>query len=86
MKLFGIMKGQLTTGAEKDCAPKLGVTVGSASVKYYPASAAKSCDQCRYQEGRHYCLFHSVTLKNMDTIRCHSFAYLQNIRNLPRDE
>ena len=29
-----------------------------------------SCDTCRHQEGRHYCLLHSITLKNMDTIRC----------------
>lgn len=44
----------------------------------WPASAAKSCDECRYQEGRHYCLLHTVTLKNMDTIRCHDFVYKPN--------
>lgn len=29
-----------------------------------------SCDFCDSQEGNHYCLYHSITLKNMDTIKC----------------
>ncbi len=34
------------------------------------AKWVNSCDTCRHQEGRHYCLMHSITMKNMDTIRC----------------
>lgn len=30
----------------------------------------RSCDTCRYQEGRHYCLRHGMQVKNMDTVRC----------------
>lgn len=30
----------------------------------------KSCDNCRHQEGRHYCLFHGESVKNMDIFRC----------------
>lgn len=29
-----------------------------------------SCDFCSHQEGRHYCLLHSWTVKNMDMLRC----------------
>lgn len=29
-----------------------------------------SCDFCQDQEGRHYCLLHGVTAKNMDTVKC----------------
>ncbi|MFA5187545.1 MAG: hypothetical protein WC551_13785 [Patescibacteria group bacterium] len=30
-----------------------------------------SCDYCASQEdGGHYCLLHSRTMKNMDTLRC----------------
>ncbi len=30
----------------------------------------KTCDDCRYQEGRHYCLLLSFSMKNMDLKRC----------------
>lgn len=36
----------------------------------YPACWILSCDTCRYQEGRHYCLLHGKPMKNMDTITC----------------
>jgi hypothetical protein len=29
-----------------------------------------SCDFCDSQEGRHYCLLHGVSFKNMDIQRC----------------
>ncbi len=29
-----------------------------------------SCDFCRSQEGRHHCLLHGRTLKNMDLLTC----------------
>ena len=34
------------------------------------ATKFKSCDTCQCQEDRHYCLLHSILLKNMDTKRC----------------
>ena len=33
------------------------------------------CDDCNYQEDRHYCLLHSVQVKNMDIMRCDDFMY-----------
>ena len=44
------------------------------------ATWEESCDECAYQEARHYCLLHSVSVKNMDTVRCDSFRckYSQN--------
>jgi hypothetical protein len=39
------------------------------------ATAGKCCDECRHQEGRHYCLLHGVTVKNMDALRCRDFGY-----------
>jgi hypothetical protein len=62
---------------QNQATPALAVAPCSAP-RLYPATAAKGCDVCRYQEGRHYCLLHSVTLKNMDTIRCHDFCYWPN--------
>lgn len=45
------------------------------TVEYLYATETKSCDLCRHQEeGRHYCLLHSVTVKNMDAYRCRDFA------------
>lgn len=35
-----------------------------------PAHDCRSCDTCDSQEGRHYCLLHTETIKNMDTVRC----------------
>lgn len=35
--------------------------------------AQLSCDDCKWQEGRHYCLLHSTTMKNMDIHRCDDF-------------
>lgn len=29
-----------------------------------------TCDDCVCQEGRHYCLLHTRTVKNMDLMRC----------------
>jgi len=34
----------------------------------------RTCDDCVAQEGRHYCLFLSRTIKNMDLMRCDSFV------------
>lgn len=33
----------------------------------------KLCDNCIYQEGNHYCLLHSVSVKNMDIVACKDF-------------
>jgi len=30
----------------------------------------ESCDTCDSQEGSHYCLLHSIQIKNMDLMRC----------------
>ncbi len=38
----------------------------------------KSCDNCFYQEGRHYCLLMSEPVKNMDTLRCDDWKERQN--------
>lgn len=32
-----------------------------------------ACDDCQSQEGRHYCLLHAMTVKNMDIMRCEDF-------------
>lgn len=29
-----------------------------------------SCDYCKFQEGRHYCILHSTHIKNMDMLKC----------------
>lgn len=39
-----------------------------------PARWLDSCDWCSFQEGKHYCLRHSLTVKNMDTVRCAQFV------------
>lgn len=41
------------------------------------ATATKSCDSCDSQEGRHYCLLHSIQIKNMDTVRCKDWSEKQ---------
>ena len=33
-----------------------------------------TCDDCDNQEGRHYCLLHSRTVKNMDLMRCEEYC------------
>jgi hypothetical protein len=36
-----------------------------------PHEGDKSCDSCRSQEeGLHYCLLHSMPVKNMDIVKC----------------
>ena len=32
-----------------------------------------TCDDCQSQEGRHYCLLHTITVKNMDIMRCEDY-------------
>ena len=32
-----------------------------------------TCDWCESQEGSHYCLLHSIFIKNMDLNRCNDF-------------
>ena len=60
-------------------------STGGSAVMLYDASASKSCDECASQEGRHYCLLHGITLKNMDTIRCRDFSYRKpNVQAEPR--
>jgi len=34
-----------------------------------------TCDDCVYQEDRHYCLLHSIQVKNMDIMRCGDFEW-----------
>ncbi len=34
----------------------------------------KSCDFCRHQEGKHYCLLHDMIVKNMDIFRCEDWC------------
>ncbi|MBU0676608.1 MAG: hypothetical protein KJ626_00695 [Verrucomicrobia bacterium] len=34
------------------------------------ATGYKRCDTCESQEDRHYCLLHSLQIKNMDTLVC----------------
>lgn len=49
-----------------------------------------SCDACLYQEdGRHYCLKHSITIKNMDIVRCNNWIFKEdpdNYRHSPTQE
>jgi len=39
-----------------------------------PKSCLERCDTCASQEGTHYCLLHTQTLKNMDITVCDSWA------------
>lgn len=32
-----------------------------------------TCDDCQSQEGRHYCLLHTIQVKNMDIMRCEDY-------------
>jgi hypothetical protein len=34
-----------------------------------------TCDDCASQEGRHYCLLHSIQIKNMGLMRCDEFMW-----------
>ena len=44
---------------------------GSAGTPVRSKGWLDSCDHCSNQEdGGHYCLMHSRTMKNMDTLRC----------------
>ncbi len=52
-------------------------------VRVRPAKWEESCDQCRHQEGRHYCLFHATVLKNMDTIRCDEWQERRGMNQVP---
>jgi len=36
----------------------------------HEATEEKSCDTCDAQEDRHYCLIHSVEIKNMELVYC----------------
>lgn len=38
------------------------------------ATDEKSCDTCDFQEGRHYCLLHTMQIKNMDMVRCKNWS------------
>lgn len=42
-------------------------------MKLRPSKWDNSCDNCTHQEGRHYCLILSKTIKNMDTVSCEAF-------------
>jgi hypothetical protein len=46
----------------------------------------RTCDDCNNQEeGKHYCLLHSITVKNMDIMRCEDFEYnFYNVLHQPR--
>ena len=35
----------------------------------------RTCDTCDSQEDSHYCLLHSVMVKNMDIMRCDDHVY-----------
>jgi len=48
-----------------------------------PAEYTKSCDFCRHQEGRHYCLLHGTVVKNMDTVKCDEWQSHPNIAGEP---
>lgn len=37
----------------------------------------ESCDYCESQEGGHYCLLHSLPMKNMDLQRCDDWTECQ---------
>ena len=39
-----------------------------------------TCDDCDSQEGRHYCLLHTVQVKNMDIVRCGDFTCMEDER------
>lgn len=45
------------------------------SQRMLPATKSKSCDNCAAQEGRHYCLLHSMQVKNMDLHRCREWRH-----------
>ena len=61
------MRNEVKSG-ESVCYPKL-----------HPAHFLMSCDFCDSQEdGGHYCLLHSVQIKNMDTVACPDWAEKDN--------
>jgi hypothetical protein len=37
-----------------------------------------TCDDCANQEGKHYCLLHSIHIRNMDLMRCGDFEWKSN--------
>jgi len=45
------------------------------------AHDCRSCDTCASQEGHHYCLLHTVQIKNMDTVRCSDWTERANEMN-----
>jgi hypothetical protein len=46
----------------------------------------KSCDQCRFQEGGHYCVYHSMQFKNMDLMTCKRFEIPDEEKNLRKSD
>jgi hypothetical protein len=61
-----------------DCA-KLARTCGDGGTYKLPlrlddATDDQSCDNCANQEGRHYCLLHGQTIRNMDKYRCKDWS------------
>jgi len=45
---------------------------------FHTVNWLNSCDNCFYQEGRHYCLLNARTMKNMDIKRCRDWKQRQN--------
>lgn len=43
----------------------------------------ESCDHCRHQEGRHYCLRFDRVMKNMDTVKCDEWEAQPNNLSSP---
>lgn len=79
----GSQRAELLQRLERADAPSAGAVsehhasrersrLASCSARYpmFPAAYTKSCDFCEFQEGRHYCLLHGMSVKNMDAVRC----------------
>lgn len=64
-----------TTPESKDSFGKANYTNSLEEIKkkspriYMTNNYLKSCEVCKFQEGRHYCLLLGKTIKNMDTKR-----------------
>ena len=50
-----------------------------AIVRFKSVPFLESCEFCISQEGKHYCLLHSIQVKNMDTKRCKDFQHKADV-------
>ena len=57
----------------KKASPRVALWRSGSPLRLRNCKWENSCDNCTHQEGRHYCLFWSVQIRDMDIRRCSSF-------------